>query len=364
MKMNKKAEELIEKLQGMADAQATAGAEESGYDVGDIISVNHDGQSYAATVEAIEEDSYYVRIQAVAGDEFEATDKVIKVTEADMSEYEKPKSFNMGDKVSWKSEAGEVVGLVVGQTESGLHQIEVYVKDAGEYVPTRVVVDIPTESLSRVVAEFKEVRDKLLCKMDSITVEYDTERKVGIIEGMASTYGNVDLGGDTVAKGAYTQTLNHKSGRVQLFTDHGWTMDTYMGVAFLEDSATGLKMRGEMALEATDVKNVFAKIQFAMERGEQMGLSIGYDAVKSQYNSDGTRTLKEIALHEVSVTPFPMDTHARILSARSKRVAYKSMQAKWQSIQIDAPATGNQDEQGALALVELKSLITTKRKHK
>ena len=91
-----------------------------------------------------------------------------------------------------------------------------------------------------------------------------------------------------------------------------------------------------------------------------MGLSIGYDAVKSEPAADGTRRLKEIALHEVSVTPFPMNTEAQIMGAKASRMAAKAKQQAWQTIAVkaempqenDAPK-GNQDQQDAMkALVE------------
>ena len=256
----------------------------------------------------------------------------------DDEEEDKPKSaVRTGMMVSWESKAGKVYGKVL--SDEG--DIEVYVKSDNAFVPTTITVK---QDLSNVVLADVDVKkrvNQLLCKMNEFKMDYDEEKRIGYIEGYASTYGNVDLGGDTVAKGAYKQTLYHKNGKVKLFLDHGWKVTDLTGLAYLEDKEDGLYMKAELPLDATDVKNTFTKLMFLQERGEQMGLSIGYDAIKADYSADGTRVLKEIALHEVSVTPFPMDTEANILNARIKRIQYKAMQKQWQTnvgtSRIDAP---------------------------
>lgn len=362
----KKAEQLIDRLTQMAEEQSALTDNVPAFEMGDIVSINRDGFDYVAVVEAYEGDKYTVRVQAVAGNEFEATDKVYVVEEGELSAYvsESRKTWRIGDVVTWKSVAGITLGEIVGVTEdeSGNYTIEVYAKGEGDALEaTHVTVNLSGDVLSASDASLPErKRGNILSKMSEIGLSMDDERKVGIIEGLASTYGNVDLGGDTVKKGAFKQTLKHKGGKVKLFADHGWDMKTFMGIAFLEDSEEGLRMKAEMPLDASDVRDNFIKVKFAMDNGEDMGLSIGYETIKAKYLADGTRELSELSLFEVSVTPFPMDTHAKILSARSKRIANMAMQSKWATPIIDAPS-GNQDEQGAdllgEALVAVKQLI-------
>jgi len=336
------------------------------FEIGDIVSINRDGFDYVAIVEAYEGSMYTVRVHAVAGNEFEATDKVYVVDEQELSAYEQEerKTWKVGDVVTWKSLAGITIGEIVGvqENEDGDYVIEVYAKgDNDAMEPTRVTVSLSGDVLNASDAVLPErKKGSILSKMSEIGLSMDEERKVGIIEGLASTYGNVDLGGDTVKKGAFKQTLLHKKGKVKLFADHGWDMKTFMGIAYLEDSEEGLRMKAEMPLDASDVRDNFIKVKFAIDNGEDMGLSIGYEAVKAKYLSDGTRELSELSLFEVSMTPFPMDTHAKILSARSKRIANMAMQSKWATPIIDAPE-GNQERQGAdllgEALVAMKQLI-------
>ena len=359
--MKSKAEVLIDQLRDAAEAQESILEEES-FMIGDVVTFSEEDQEYIGIIESDDKGVFQVRVHAIAGTEFEPTDKVFFRFSDELEYYREPQKQEdetdeqdnseadpiedeaegktVGAFVRWESQAGQTIGKL--KSEDG--DIEVYAEEDGVYVPTNILVKQELKDITPVQGELnvKERVKRILAKMDSVSMQINEEKNVGVIEGLASTYGNVDLGGDTISKGAYTQTLKHKKGKVKLFFDHGWTVPDIAGIAFLEDSENGLKMRGEMPLDATDVKNAFVKIKFLLENEEATGLSIGYDDIKSMMKSDGTRELKEIALHEVSITPFPMDTHANILSARSKRIAYKAMQSKWQALS-DAPS-GNQGE--------------------
>jgi phage head maturation protease len=98
----------------------------------------------------------------------------------------------------------------------------------------------------------------------------------------------------------------------------------------LEDQDKGLYMKAEMPLDDPEINAAYKKIKFMIDRGAKMGLSIGYDTIKSMPGEDGTRLLKEVALHEVSVTPFPMNTEAQIMAAKSRKSKSRIKQALWQ----------------------------------
>lgn len=356
--MTTKANELINKLDEMVSQENTI---ETPFELGDTVTIIRDEIEYIAIVESVDGEQYTVRVQAIAGNEFEATDKVYVVTAEELQKYEHTKSFDIGDCVNWKSEAGDTIGRIVDKKER--YHVEVYVKNNDTYEPTFVEVELDADILTKSDIELPLPKGKILFKADELKLEYSDEesKNLGILDGIGSAYGQVDLGGDTVKKGAYAQTLNHKEGKVPLFIDHGWDMATFVGVAHMSDSDIGLMVKAEMPLDATDVKNTFIKTMFAIHSGIDMGFSIGYDAVKSRMNADGTRELQEIKVYEISITPFPMDTNARILAARSKRIQYKSMQSKWATPSIDAPH-GNQGEQGAsIALAEVKSILNERK---
>lgn len=358
--MKTKTEQLIDSLNQAAEAYDSMTDEVSRFKIGDVVSFTMEETEYVGVVEAEDKEEFVVRVHAVAGRELEPTDKLYTLPESEMSEYVGVKS--VGDKVQWKSEAGETYGIIL-KTDGSDADVEVYAKNGDEFEPTGVTVSLSTDHLDSVQFDYKQKKSQILCKMESVTMEYDESTGTAIIEGWASTYGNVDLGGDTIAKGAYTQTLNHKAGKVKMFADHYWDMGNLKGIAYLEDKDEGLWCRGVMPIGASDVKDTFIKTKFLVDAGEPMGFSIGYNPIKTTPNLDGTRTLNEIALEEVSITPYPMDTEARILSARAKSIQYKSMERKWATIQTDAPSKGNHNEQGDVELLaELKSIITQRTK--
>ena len=357
--MKTKAEVLIDQLEQAAMRQEELSSE-TPYNIGDIVNLSESEYEYIGMIEDEDRGVYQIRVQAVAGDEFEPTDKVYFRYAEEITPYEKApvmetdsedsdnegeverneKSIQAGDYVEWLCEEGNVHGKVQEIVE-GKANIEVYVKESDSYTPTGVFVDIEQEHIEPTVIDVKSAIHKILTKMDNVNMEVDGN--IGRFKGIGSQYGQVDLGGDTVAKGAYTQTLNHKGGKIKLLFDHGYKTKDIAGVAMLTDSDQGLMVDAEMPLEAQDVKDSFVKIKFLIERGEPVGLSIGYDPIKVTHNADGTRTLNEIALHEMSITPFPMDTGAKILYAKSKRIQYKAMQTAWQTIPTDAPL-GNQGD--------------------
>jgi len=287
-----------------------------------------EGEEDEKEVEIEPEDSEEPEEEADDSEE-DAEDSEEDEEDEEDDEEEMPRKGMM---VRWTSEAGPTVGRVLDTKGN----IEVYALQNGTYVPTTIQVKQDLSKVRLTDVDVKKTASQLLCKMMDVKMDYDEDKQIGTIKGYASTYGNVDLGGDTVAKGAYKQTLYHKGGKVKLFLDHSWKVSDMVGLAYLEDKEDGLYMEAEMPLKATDVRNTFEKLMFLQDRGEQMGLSIGYDAIKADYGADGTRVLKEIALHEVSVTPFPMDTEANILDARIKRIQYKQMQKQWQKNVADA----------------------------
>ena len=133
----------------------------------------------------------------------------------------------------------------------------------------------------------------------------------GTFVGLASTYGNVDLGGDMVMPGAFTKTLAEKGGAFPLLMVHNTSAP--IGLATLTDSAQGLMVRGELVLEADGAKSAYA----LLKKGVIRGLSIGYDTVKSVM-AGGVRQLSELKLWEISLTAFPMNPEAVVSGVKSE----------------------------------------------
>lgn len=131
----------------------------------------------------------------------------------------------------------------------------------------------------------------------------------GEFEGFASVYGNADLGGDIVEKGAFTRTIKARPTVAIL-----WRHDAPIGKGIIEDSEKGLKIRGKLTLAVTQAKDAHA----LMKDGVVKGLSIGFTAVKDEVK-DGVRHLREVKLWEVSLTPFPMNEKALVTNVKEQK---------------------------------------------
>jgi HK97 family phage prohead protease len=294
------------------------------------------------------------------------------------------KSMSVGNMVHYEIDDMEGIGKIEAtDEEGGFYSIRQYAQAEDEFVPTDTVLNIPidgevhdydqyllgiennepemeeAEPSSELVEDIVDEEEedtksgKIMAKFKQI--DFSENENVGIIEGYASTYGNVDLGGDVVEKGAFTQTLKHKNGIIPLLLDHNYTTGALAGVGFLEDSDEGLKIRGEMPLDVPEVASAYRKIKFMLDRGAKIGLSIGYNTIKAMKGDNGTMRLKELALHEVSITPFPMNTEAQIMSAKAQKLR-KQAEKIVPKGHTDAPE-GNQVDEGAQALLD--ELTTT-----
>ena len=350
------------------------------FDIGDMVSFMTETEQGVGVIENFDEAAnvYTVRVYAVAGDQFEPTDVLLNLPIEALSETEDdseeeateveielnadvlpedemkaaPGELADGDFVKWESAGGEAQGKVIqiategsltvpdseftveATAEDPAALIEVFERVEGGWRSSGVVVGHRFSTLSKIdpLEEAELPKSRIVAKMKSVKMDMEVSEdgKVGIIEGFASTYGNTDLGGDIVEKGAFKQTLLHKQGIVPLLLDHGYNTRDVAGVAMLEDQDKGLYMKAEMPLEDPEVNAAYKKIKFMLDRGAKMGLSIGYDTIKSMPGEDGTRLLKEVALHEVSITPFPMNTEAQIMAAKSRKSKSKIKQALWQ----------------------------------
>lgn len=343
-------------------------AEADTFDIGDLVHFISDDDEGFGVIENIDMEAnvYTVRQYALASEEFYPTDQVYNLTadqvhasEEYLNGEQSKEDAEEGDTVEIETEDGAVKGIVQTIANNVL-RVEVYAPTAQGYEPTGIIAYVPkkqaikrppltvAKSVHRIVARVK----------DTIMSEDETDgRKMGMIEGYASTYGNTDLGGDIVERGAFTQTLMHNNNRIPLLRDHEYTTDALMGVAYLSDDEKGLPFKAMMDLTDPSVASVYGKIKMMADNGLKMGVSIGYQTVKSEPAENGVRRLKELALHEISITPFPMNTEATITAAKTRKAKYAAKADVWSKIVTRRKAvTQTQDATPAL-VAELKTIL-------
>jgi len=136
----------------------------------------------------------------------------------------------------------------------------------------------------------------------------------GRFSGLASVYGNVDLGGDVVEPGAFSRTLKARGSEVPILYQHN--MREPIGLGKLTDTPSGLQIDGKLVLSVARAKEAYD----LMREKVLKGLSIGYDVVRSGSDlKSGARRLLELKLFEVSLVTLPMNELAIVSMVKSNR---------------------------------------------
>jgi Escherichia/Staphylococcus phage prohead protease len=142
----------------------------------------------------------------------------------------------------------------------------------------------------------------------------------GQFEGYAAVFHNVDLQGDRIKRGAFTQTIEeNKGGRWPILMGHVMGRPVGFSLSGEEDSK-GLKVLGEFTLDSREGQDAYASAKHAERLKQPLGLSIGYFIRKdgSKYNSDtGVRDLTALDVIEFSIAPVPANPRARMTRVKS-----------------------------------------------
>jgi len=139
-----------------------------------------------------------------------------------------------------------------------------------------------------------------------------------VIKGYASTFGGApDRGGDVVAAGAFADSLAQAKAAADM-PAMLWAHDPaeVIGVwSVVKEDAKGLYVEGALNLQTQRGREAVALVK----QGAVTGLSIGYRVAPGgrEFRDDGVRVLKRLDLYEISLTPIPMNTNARLNGSKS-----------------------------------------------
>jgi HK97 family phage prohead protease len=140
----------------------------------------------------------------------------------------------------------------------------------------------------------------------SFAFEVKEVSEQGQFEGYASTWNNVDLGGDKVVRGAFKRSIAATGGKVPILWQHRDPIG--VGVEASEDSK-GLYVKGSLVMtvrQAQEARDLTAA-------GAIKSLSIGYRIPKDGWDMDGdVRLLKDVDLIEYSLVTMPMNPRAEL----------------------------------------------------
>jgi HK97 family phage prohead protease len=146
----------------------------------------------------------------------------------------------------------------------------------------------------------------------------------GLFEGYASTFGNIDSVGDTIMKGAYTETINpeNRQAPIAMLANHSASFAIGKWLEMAEDD-TGLYVHGELTPGHSVANNIYA----SMKHGAINGLSIGFRVPVggAEEIEGGGRRISKVNLVEISVVTFPADASANISVVKSEIEEIKSV---------------------------------------
>lgn len=141
----------------------------------------------------------------------------------------------------------------------------------------------------------------------------------GGFTGYGSVFGNVDLGGDRIVRGAFAKHLAGFVSEGFIAEGHDWRG---LGIGYVADAkeddyglAIAVKYFSDDGSQA-----VRRKVSERMNAGKSVGLSIGYYVHDAQAveDPDGRMVyeLREVEVKEVSVVTVPMNPYAGVTSAK------------------------------------------------
>lgn len=142
----------------------------------------------------------------------------------------------------------------------------------------------------------------------------------GEFEGYASTFGNVDQGGDVVEPGAFIESIvKAKSDKRTI--PMLWQHDQREPIGFWKDiseDAKGLYVKGQLLVD----HDPLAKRAHGLLKAKAIGgMSIGYrippGGIVEDEKRRGVSRLKTVDLREISLVTMPMNVEARVTSVKS-----------------------------------------------
>lgn len=138
----------------------------------------------------------------------------------------------------------------------------------------------------------------------------------GFYTGYASIFGNVDLDGDVIQKGAFKKTIREKKGKVPIVWFHDPTEP--IGLAHVEEDDRGLKVEGQLNLDVVRGRDAHS----LMRQKVMIDHSFGFDTIKEgteERNGREVRVIKETKLYEISPLPIGFGSNPEAGVAMVKR---------------------------------------------
>lgn len=151
-------------------------------------------------------------------------------------------------------------------------------------------------------------------KYMNVSAEYKAAGETGAFSGYASIFGNIDLGGDIVERGAFKEMVTNAEGKIVTLWQHDARQP--VAVADVKQDDRGLAFDGQLVMEDPTARKALAH----MKAGSVRGMSIGFDILPggAEIMESGIRLLKALKLWEISVVTWGMNPLAGVSSAKER----------------------------------------------
>ena len=164
------------------------------------------------------------------------------------------------------------------------------------------------------------------CEQKFAPLDLKTIKGDGRFEGYASLFGQKDMGGDIVMRGAFSRSLEKRGAKgVRMLFQHDPAEPVGIWREIREDER-GLFVRGQLLPDVSKSREILS----LMREGALDGLSIGFRTIKGRSDKKhGGRRLFEVDLWEISIVTFPMLAGARISAVKSSALPTKREFERW-----------------------------------
>ncbi|MCX6795812.1 MAG: HK97 family phage prohead protease [Candidatus Falkowbacteria bacterium] len=134
---------------------------------------------------------------------------------------------------------------------------------------------------------------RVRAKAEIKLVEQKDEQSQGVVEAYVSIFDNIDLVGDIIRRGAFSESLNNKLPKGVWM--HNWDEPIAKTLKAYEDNK-GLFIQGQFNLETQRGKEAYSDIKF----GIIDEFSIGFKILDYEWDEKDNRIIKKVKLYEWS----------------------------------------------------------------
>lgn len=182
----------------------------------------------------------------------------------------------------------------------------------------------------------------------------------GEVTAVVSAFGNVDLVGDRVVKGAFAKTLQDfkdSGSPIPMIWSHDWSNPmSHIGswdAAKAVETDEGLELTGTVFIN--DGNPIADQAYKLMEKQLVREFSFAYDVIQEQSAKDGANELLELALIEAGPTLKGANSETRLVAAKALAKAGRTISAKNESAlreALDAMSTASGSIKSVLSALD------------